>query len=169
LRLSARPFLFRPIKSWVFFSFSNPPRRIEEEIESQERGLESLRLELGRQRESIDRNVAFLVSRVDELGREFGKVRSEVEAVRDSAGGEIGKLKSETAKVAKSVSGLETLRREFDDLKVSVERLQQAFTRVGRPSTNPGILHRKETKQPAQNQFLLFNHNRRQPSPHMAR
>jgi hypothetical protein len=69
--------------------------------------------------------------------REFENLSGEVRAVKDSAGGEIGKLRSETAKAAKSVTGLETLRREFDDLKVSVERLQQDFTRVGGPKPLP--------------------------------
>jgi hypothetical protein len=114
-------------------STSNPPRKIEEKIESQEEALENLHQEVDRQRVSIDRQVAVVASRVDELLREFGKLRGDLKAVNDSAGGEIGKLKSATAKVAKSVSGLDTLRREFDDLKVSVDRLQQAFTRVGSP------------------------------------
>jgi hypothetical protein len=114
-------------------SFSARPRKIEEKIESHEEALENLRQEVERQRESIDGKVAVVVSRADELLRQFEKLRGGVQAVKDSVGGEIGKLKSETAEVAKSVTGLETLRREFEDLKVSLERLQHGFTRVGSP------------------------------------
>jgi hypothetical protein len=141
-------------------SFAKPPGKIEEKIESQERDLEHLRQEVEKQRESVDGKVAVVISRVDELLREFEKLRGEVRAVKDSVGGEIGKLKSETAKVAKSVSGLETLRGEFGDLKVSVDRLQQDFTRVGNPkpadsssegdkATNPKPVPSVQ-KQPAQ-------------------
>jgi chromosome segregation ATPase len=115
-------------------SFTKPRGKLEEQIESQARELESLRGEIERQRESINRPLAVVNSRFDELLREFEKLRGEVQAVKDSAGGEIEKLTSETAKVAKSVSGLETLRREFDDVKVSVQRLQQDFTRVPQKS-----------------------------------
>jgi hypothetical protein len=37
------------------FSISKPPGKIEERVKSHERGLESLRQEVERQRESIDR------------------------------------------------------------------------------------------------------------------
>jgi hypothetical protein len=108
-------------------SISKPPGNIAEKIESQERKLESLRREIDRQRESIEVDInGFVV-------RELEKLRGEVEAVKASAGGEIGKLKSETAKIAKSVTGLESLRREFDELKLCVERLQP-FPRAASPT-----------------------------------
>jgi hypothetical protein len=126
-------------------SFSNPPSEVDEEIESQERGLESLRLEVERQRELIDKRVTNFLSRVDELERECGKLRGEVELVNQSTGGEIGKLKSEMERLTKSVSGLAILRPELDDLKLAVEKLDQGFP-------NPGILP-NETKQPVERQF----------------
>jgi hypothetical protein len=95
-------------------SLSNPTGKIGEEIECQERGLERLYQEVERQRESFSRKVGRLVSWIDQLGSEFEGLRGEVKAVRDSAGGEIGKLKREAEGVAKSVSGLKTLKREFD-------------------------------------------------------
>jgi hypothetical protein len=61
------------------------------------------------------------------LGREFENLRGEVQAGKDSTCGEIGKLKSETERVATSVSGLETLRPAFDELTLSLQRLQPVF------------------------------------------
>jgi hypothetical protein len=130
------------------------PAQIEEELESQERGLESLRQGVERQRESLYRKMDRAVPRVDGLDSEFEQLRGKFLAVKDSVGGQIGKLKSETTKVGKSISGLETLRTEFDDLKASVQRLQQTFTRVG--SLNPGD-SAAGAKQPTQNQFLFNN------------
>jgi hypothetical protein len=114
-------------------TFSNPPGKLEEEIECHEQALESLRQEIERQGESIDRKVAAIDSRVDELRREFEVLRGEV---KDSAVEEIGKLKCETGRVAKSVSNLETLRPQFDALKLALQRLQQDFASVG--SAKPG-------------------------------
>jgi predicted nucleic acid-binding Zn-ribbon protein len=111
-------------------AFSNQQRKIEQKIESQDRRLESLRSEVEKQRESFDRKLAVVVSRFDAIRSEFETLRGEVRAVKDSARGEIGQLKSETERVANSVSGLESLRPEFADLRVAVQRLQQDFGKV---------------------------------------
>jgi hypothetical protein len=103
-------------------SFSNPGK-IEEEIESQDRRVESLRLKIERQKKSVERKVSRVVMRVEELERQFQSLSGEVEAVNDRVGGEIGKLKSETKTVAKSVSGLETLRPEMDSLALAMQSL----------------------------------------------
>jgi predicted nucleic acid-binding Zn-ribbon protein len=116
-------------------SVSSPPGRIEEELVSQERGLETLRQEVERQRESFYRKVgrvvskiddlrsgvAVVVSRVDALERAFENLRGEVQVVRDSAGGEIGKLKSATTQVRTLVANL---RPELEGMKPEVARLK---------------------------------------------
>jgi chaperonin cofactor prefoldin len=114
-------------------SVSRPPRKIEEKIESQEEALENLRQEVERQGESIGSKVAVVVSRVDELEREFEKMRGEIKAVKDSSAAEIGKLKS--------VPGLETLRSEFDVVRLALERLQLDFARIvpSEPGGSPGL------------------------------
>jgi hypothetical protein len=63
-----------------------------------------------------------------------GDFTGEVNPVKDLVAGKIGKLKASTAKVAKSVFGLETLRPEFDRLKIGVQKLQQRFARSDQES-----------------------------------
>jgi hypothetical protein len=63
-------------------SFSNPPSNIAHEVEYQERGLESLRFEVEAQRGSFQSRAAVLVLMVDELERDFQKLRGEVSALK---------------------------------------------------------------------------------------
>jgi prefoldin subunit 5 len=114
-------------------SFSNPPRDIDDAIESQEEVLEHLRQEVERLSDSIDRKVTVALSRVDGLEMAFEILRGEVESLKASVGGEMGKLKSEAERTAKCVSGLEALRGEVEVLKVAVQILQQGSTRAGSP------------------------------------
>jgi hypothetical protein len=86
-------------------ALSNPPgQKIEEMIEAQDRLLERLRMEVERQRESIDRTVGVAVSRVDGLEREIQNLRGEIQAVRDSIGADIGRPRSGPVKVAQPPS-----------------------------------------------------------------
>jgi hypothetical protein len=125
-------------------SFSKPRGKLEEKIESHDEALNNLRQEVERQRASIDRRLAVVVSRVDELRRDFEKLRREVQAVKHS--------------------GLETLRREFEDLKVSVQRLRQDFTRGGSPE--PGDSSSEGAKPASRKPAPPVQ---QQPSPPMAR
>jgi hypothetical protein len=74
-------------------------------------------------------------ARTARLDEECVKLRGEFEGLKESTEAEIGKLKSETAKVAKSVSGLETLRPELDEVKRALQRMQQDVGRVESNST----------------------------------
>jgi hypothetical protein len=74
---------------------------------SAEESLDSLRLEVERQRESVGPTVVVVVLRVNELGREYEEWRGEIHVVKNLAGGEIEKLKYETERVAKPPSSLE--------------------------------------------------------------
>jgi hypothetical protein len=125
-------------------SFSNPPRKTEEKIESHERELERLRLEVERQRGSFSRDAAAVGSRVDELRMEFEDLRGEVKAVRDLAGGE----------VAKSVTGLETLRQDLAAMKLSLQRLlslesdQASGPKESSPTPSPRLSAKAQTPKP---------------------
>jgi hypothetical protein len=59
---------------------------------------------------------------IGKLEREFVNLRGEIQALKDSVGGEIGRLTCETERVAESVSGLETLRADFEALKLAQEQ-----------------------------------------------
>jgi hypothetical protein len=111
-------------------SLSHQRTRIEDEVESQEEGLESLRWEFRRQQHSFDGKVDAVTCRVDELRREFEILRGEVTAFHSSVGGEIGKVKSDGEAVAQSVSALESLRPELNHIKSTVQKLEADLTRM---------------------------------------
>jgi predicted nucleic acid-binding Zn-ribbon protein len=134
-------------------SLSNPLRKIEEAIESHERRLESLRLELegqrhpadavtqpeieshGRRLETLDRKIQ---SVIEWTKKSFQNINGNVQAVRDSVAGDIGRLESETRRVADSVTGLAGLRFAFDLLKSDFEDLQQDSTQLDSNSRGLG-------------------------------
>jgi predicted nucleic acid-binding Zn-ribbon protein len=101
-------------------------------------GLNNLGLEVEQQKESIDRKLAAVVSRVGDIEGGLEVVRGEIKAVNDRFEGEIGKLKLEVEKQKESIDrkvgavvlSLENLRAELAGQKIDVQRLQQDFTKM---------------------------------------
>jgi predicted nucleic acid-binding Zn-ribbon protein len=117
------------LEGWMS-SLPNAHLSLEEEIGSQERGLEQLRLEVEALKTSLNGKVATVGSNLEELHRKFALLSGYVNTLRDSVGGQIDQLKLQTEAITRSLSGLEILRPELNQLKTALQQQGQDFARV---------------------------------------